>query len=221
MKRRKNCVSGRPDRLVHDAEKGGERGRSAMYGYVRVSTREQNEARQTIALREFGVEQVFIDKQSGKDFDRPAYQRLLGMLRSGDVLVVKSIDRLGRNYEEILEQWRHITKTVGAAIVVLDMPLLDTRRGRDLTGTLIADIVLQLLSYVAETERAFIRQRQREGIAAAKARGQRFGPPRKERPAEYEQLAEAWRAGTVSAREAGRRLGIPHSTFLNWAREEP
>lgn len=128
------------------------------YGYIRVSTREQNEARQVIALREFGVDRVFMDKQSGKDFNRPKYQALMTQLNAGDVLVVKSIDRLGRNYEEILEQWRTITKEIGAAIVVLDMPLLDTRSNRDLTGTLIADIVLQLLSYVAETERSFIRQ---------------------------------------------------------------
>ena len=143
------------------------------YGYARVSTKEQNELRQLIALREFGLTDraIFVDKQSGKDFDRRSYQRLLRKLKDGDTLVIKSIDRLGRNYEEILEQWRIITKEKGAAIVVLDMPLLDTRRNRDLTGTLIADIVLQLLSYVAQTEREFIHQRQAEGIAAAKARG--------------------------------------------------
>ena len=139
------------------------------YGYARVSTKEQNELRQLIALREFGLTDraIFVDKQSGKDFDRRSYQRLLRKLKDGDTLVIKSIDRLGRNYEEILEQWRIITKEKGAAIVVLDMPLLDTRRNRDLTGTLIADIVLQLLSYVAQTEREFIHQRQAEGIAAA------------------------------------------------------
>lgn len=158
-----------------------------MYGYIRVSTREQNEARQVIALREFGMPEdcVFMDKQSGKDFQRPAYQTLLAALSPGDVLVVKSIDRLGRNYDEILEQWRLITKEKGAAIVVLDMPLLDTRNSRDLTGTLIADIVLQLLSYVAETERSFIRQRQAEGIAAAKARGVQFGRKPLPRPEAY------------------------------------
>ena len=150
-----------------------ESGESRTYGYIRVSSREQNEARQVVALHDFGISDdcIFLDKQSGKDFNRPAYQRMMGMLRAGDVLVVKSIDRLGRNYEEILEQWRIITKEKQAAIVVLDMPLLDTRSNRDLTGTLIADIVLQLLSYVAETERAFIKQRQREGIDAAKSRG--------------------------------------------------
>ena len=143
------------------------------YGYVRVSTRDQNEARQLVAMKEFGVPDdcVYMDKQSGKDFNRPRYQELVQRLQPNDVLVVKSIDRLGRNYEDILEQWRVITKEKQAAIVVIDMPLLDTRQGRDLTGTLIADIVLQLLSYVAETERNFIRQRQAEGIAAARASG--------------------------------------------------
>ena len=149
------------------------------YGYARVSTKEQNELRQLIALREFGLTDraIFVDKQSGKDFDRRSYQRLLRKLKDGDTLVIKSIDRLGRNYEEILEQWRIITKEKSAAIVVLDMPLLDTRRNRDLTGTLIADIVLQLLSYVAQTEREFIHQRQAEGIAAAKARGVKSADP--------------------------------------------
>ena len=148
---------------------GSEGGR--MYGYVRVSTREQNEARQVIALQEFGVpaQHILMDKQSGKDFDRPAYQKLLTQLHPGDVLVIKSIDRLGRNYSDILDQWRLITKERQAAIVVLDMPLLDTRSNRDLTGTLIADIVLQLLSYVAETERTFIRQRQAEGSLEQKS----------------------------------------------------
>ena len=188
------------------------------YGYLRVSTREQNEARQRIALEAFGVDRLFMDKQSGKDFNRPAYQRLIGRLKPGDVLVIKSIDRLGRNYEDILEQWRVITKEKQAAIVVLDMPLLDTRQGRDLTGTLIADIVLQLLSYVAEQERSFIRQRQAEGIAAAKARGQRFGPPPKQRPEGFGEYVRRWKNGTLSAREASRQLQIAHSTFLKWAR---
>ena len=188
------------------------------YGYLRVSTREQNEARQRIALEAFGVDRLFVDKQSGKDFNRPAYQRMIGRLKPGDVLVIKSIDRLGRNYEDILEQWRVITKEKQAAIVVLDMPLLDTRQGRDLTGTLIADIVLQLLSYVAEQERSFIRQRQAEGIAAAKARGQRFGPPPKDRPEDFGDYVRRWRSGTISAREASRQLQIAHSTFLKWAR---
>ena len=191
------------------------------YGYVRVSTRDQNEARQLVAMKEFGVPEssIFMDKQSGKDFNRPQYQLLLQRLQPGDVLVVKSIDRLGRNYEEILDQWRMITKERNAAIVVLDMPLLDTRSNRDLTGTLIADIVLQLLSYVAETERAFIRQRQAEGIAAAKARGVHMGRPRKARGEAYERYAELWARGQISAREAAAELGIAHTTFLAWVRE--
>ena len=193
--------------------------KSTIYGYIRVSTREQNEARQIDAMKEFGVDRMFMDKQSGKDFNRPAYIKLMNRLKPGDVLVIKSIDRLGRNYDDILEQWRVITKEKGAAIVVLDMPLLDTRNNKDLTGTLIADIVLQLLSYVAETERAFIKQRQREGIAAAKARGQRFGPPCRERPENLDHYVDQWANGKISAREAARRLHVAHTTFLAWARE--
>ena len=199
-----------------DEHKGYHTG--VTYGYVRVSTREQNEARQIDAMTAFGVDQVYMDKLSGKDFNRPNYLELISRLHPGDVMVVKSIDRLGRNYEDILEQWRVITKEKQAAIVVLDMPLLDTRQGRDLTGTLIADIVLQLLSYVAEQERAFIRQRQAEGIAAAKARGQRFGPPPKQRPKDFGEYVKRWKNGTLSAREASRQLQIAHSTFLKWAR---
>ena len=191
------------------------------YGYARVSTREQNEERQLIALREFGLadEAIFLDKQSGKNFDRRGYKRLVRKIKSGDTLVIKSIDRLGRNYEEILEQWRIITKEKGAAIVVLDMPLLDTRQNRDLTGTLIADIVLQLLSYVAQTEREFIRQRQAEGIAAAKARGVRFGRPCKALPEDFEEIRERWARGELSARAAGEKLQVTHRTFLLWARD--
>ena len=164
------------------------------YGYIRVSTKEQNEERQVIALAEWGIppKRIYLDKQSGKDFDRPQYQRLVRKLKAGDTLVVKSIDRLGRNYDEILEQWRVITKEKRVDIVVLDMPLLDTRQGRDLTGTLIADIVLQLLSYVAETEREFIRQRQAEGIAVAKKNGVRFGPKPMEKPEHFELCRQAW-----------------------------
>ena len=187
------------------------------YGYVRVSTQVQNEARQLDAMRAFGVpeENIVIEKQSGKDFRRPRYQRLIGALRQADVLVVKSIDRLGRNYTEILEQWSFITKERGAAIVVLDMPLLDTRQGRDLTGTLIADIVLQLLSYVAQTERENIRQRQAEGIAAARARGLE----RIELPEDFRDLAELWQEGGISSRNAARELGISYQTFLRRAKE--
>lgn len=193
---------------------------SQIYGYVRVSTKEQNEERQLIALREFQIppKKIYIDKLSGKDFNRSQYKRLLKKLREGDVLVVKSIDRLGRNYVEILEQWRVVTKEKQADIVVLDMPLLDTRRNRDLTGTLIADIVLQLLSYVAQAERENIRQRQAEGIAAAKARGVRFGRPRKPIPEEFYVLREEWLSRRLSSREAAVRLSIAQDTFLRWVR---
>lgn len=192
------------------------------YGYARVSTKEQNEQRQLIALEEFGILEgnIFVDKQSGKDFERQNYKRLLRKLKNGDTLVIKSIDRLGRNYDEILEQWRVITKEKQAAIVVLDMPLLDTRQNRDLTGTLIADIVLQLLSYVAQTEREFIRQRQAEGIAAAKRQGVKFGRRPMERPTAFEGLKALWEAGKISAREAARQVGVTHHTFLKWAKEE-
>lgn len=191
---------------------------SQLYGYVRVSTREQNEAQQIIALHQFCVpdERIYLDKQSGKDFNRPAYKRLLRTLRPGDVLAVQSIDRLGRNYEEILEQWRLLTKKKGVAMVVLDMPLLDTRNTRDLTGTLIADIVLQLLSYVAQKERESIRQRQAEGIAAAKERGVRFGRPEKEIPGRFFLLYDDWKKGEISGREAARQLGVTHQTFFKW-----
>ncbi len=191
------------------------------YGYIRVSTRDQNEDRQRIAMREAGVDEghIFADRQSGKDFDRPGYRRLMKKLKPGDTLVIKSIDRLGRNYNEILEEWRLITKEKQAAVVVLDMPLLDTRRGRDLTGTLIADIVLQLLSYVAQTEREFIRRRQAEGIAAAKQRGVRFGRKPAERPENFKSVVKDWKAGRLSAREAAHRLQISHTTFLRWAKE--
>lgn len=192
------------------------------YGYVRVSTREQNEQRQVVALKEYGIaeKRIYMDKQSGKDFERPNYKRLIRKIKNGDTLVIKSIDRLGRNYDEILEQWRIITKEKQAAIVVLDMPLLDTKQNRDLTGTLIADIVLQLLSYVAQTEREFIRQRQAEGIAAAKARGVKFGRQAMERPAEYEYIKEQWQRKELSARAAAKQLGITHGTFLRWIRED-
>ncbi len=188
------------------------------YGYARVSTKEQNEQRQIIALTQFRIAErnIYVDKQSGRDFERTQYRRLMRKLKDGDLLVIKSIDRLGRNYAEILEQWRIITKEKGVDIVVLDMPLLDTRRNRDLTGTLIADIVLQLLSYVAQTEREFIHQRQAEGIAAAKARGVRFGRPPLEKPENFPVVQLAWQRKEISARDAAQRLGISHKTFLRW-----
>ena len=190
------------------------------YGYIRVSTKEQNEQRQVIALLEFGIgdRQIYMDKQSGKDFERAQYKKLIRKLKAGDTLVIKSIDRLGRNYDEILEQWRIITKEKQTAIVVLDMPLLDTRQSRDLTGTLIADIVLQLLSYVAQTEREFIRQRQAEGIAVAKAQGVKFGRKPMERPPEYGAIYQLWASGSISARKAASKLGVTHQTFLKWAK---
>ena len=189
-----------------------------QYAYIRVSSRDQNEERQRAAMIEYGVpeENIYLDRQSGKDFERGGYRRLIQKLRRGDTLVVKSIDRLGRNYTEILEQWRLLTKKKQAEIVVLDMPLLDTRQSRDLTGVVIADIVLQLLSYVAETERAFIRQRQAEGIAAAQARGVRFGRRPKERPEDFEMLKTAWENGEISARGAARRLHVDRGTFKRW-----
>lgn len=192
------------------------------YGYVRVSTKEQNEDRQMVAMREFGVEdsRIVLDKQSGKDFDRPRYRRLTQKLKAGDTLVIKSIDRLGRSYDEILEQWRLLTKEKQVAIVVLDMPLLDTRQGRDLTGVLIADIVLQLLSYVAQTEREFNRQRQAEGIAAAKAKGVHFGRNFKDRGENYGSVMAAWKRGELSDRAAARELGVAHGTFQRWRKVE-
>lgn len=191
-----------------------------MYGYARVSSRDQNEQRQIIALKEFGVDEkhVFLDKQSGKDFNRKNYKRMFRKLKPEDILIVKSIDRLGRNYDEILEEWRKLTKEKDVDIVVLDMPLLDTRRSRDLTGTLIADIVLQLLSYVAQTEREFIKQRQAEGIAIAKENGVQFGRRPKEQPPGYEDVRLKWEQGLLSARGAGKALGVSHQTFLKWAR---
>jgi len=191
------------------------------YGYVRVSTQEQNEARQLAAMREFGVaeENIIVEKLSGKNFNRPRYQQMIKGLCSGDVLVIKSIDRLGRNYTEILEQWAAITKERQADVVVLDMPLLDTRQGRDLTGTLIADIVLQLLSYVAQTERDNIRRRQAEGIAAARQRGRVLGRDRIKLPENFDTLAEQWQQGGISSRKAAKQLGISYQTFLRRAKE--
>jgi len=190
-----------------------------IYAYCRVSSREQNEDRQLAAMRDFGIQSgnIYLDKQSGKDFNRPAYLRLLKKLKHGDTIVVKSIDRLGRNYGEILEQWRKITKGKQAAIVVLDMPLLDTRqKNHDLTSTFIADIVLQILSYVAQTERELIKQRQTEGITAAKSRGVKFGRPPMKRTTLFRTLKSSWKSKEISAREAARQLGVSHATFLSW-----
>lgn len=195
---------------------------STIFGYVRISSKEQNEDRQMIALSNFKIleKNIYMDKLSGKDFNRPAYRRMVKKLKEGDTLIVKSIDRLGRNYEEILEQWRLLTKDKGVRIVVLDMPLLDTTRDNDLTGTLIADIVLQLLSYVAQTERENIRQRQREGIDAAKQRGVRFGRPAKQVPVEFFSVQERWLNGKITSRQAALELGVAQDTFLRWTRLE-
>lgn len=196
--------------------------KSTTFGYIRVSTKEQCEERQIIALRNFPVpeDKIFVDKLSGKDFNRPQYQKLLRKLRPGDILVVKSIDRLGRNYEEILNQWRIITKEKRVDIVVLDMPLLDTRQtGKDLTGIFVADLVLQILSYVAQSERENIHQRQMEGIAAAKLRGVRFGRPRKPIPENFSNVKKRWETGIISSRQAARELHIAQDTFLRWVRE--
>lgn len=189
---------------------------SQLFGYVRVSSRDQNVARQLAALKEYQIPKgnLFLDKQSGKDFDRPAYKRLMKKLRPGDLLIVKSIDRLGRDYGEILDQWRVITKVKQTDVLIVDMPLLDTRsKGRDLTGTFIADLVLQILSYVAQTERESIRQRQAEGIAAARARGVTFGPKRKPLPAGFYEARADYEAGRLSVRKAAEKAGMSYSTF--------
>lgn len=186
-----------------------------IYAYVRVSTREQNEDRQLIAMNELQVpkKNIFIDKQSGKDFERPRYKKLIKRLKKDDLLYIKSIDRLGRNYNEIQEQWRILTKEKAVDIVVLDMPLLDTRRGKDLMGTFLSDIVLQVLSFVAENERVNIRQRQAEGIAAAKARGVRFGRLPKPLPPNFHAVYQRWKHGEITGTAAAKECGMPLSTF--------
>ena len=190
-----------------------------VYGYIRVSTREQKEDRQRTAMRKAGVPErnIFMDKQSGRDFDRPKYKKLLRRLKRDDLLYIKSIDRLGRNYQEVLEQWRFLTKEKNVDIVVLDMPLLDTRRGRDLMGAFLADIVLQVLSFVAENERSSIRQRQAEGIAAARARGVQFGRDPHPLPANFYEMFSAWKAGACTIEEASAACGLPRSTFYDKA----
>lgn len=195
----------------------------ATYGYARVSSADQCEARQIIALTDAGVDKdhIVVEKQSGKDFDRPVYRGLMQKCKPGDTLVIKSIDRLGRNYDEILDQWRFITKRKQVAIVVLDMPLLDTRQRKDgdLTGAFIADLVLQILAYVAQTEREFNKQRQKEGIAAAKARGVHFGRTPMQRPSGFERALREYRDGECSSREAAVYCGVSHTTFMRWAKE--
>lgn len=195
--------------------------KNRIYGYIRVSATDQNEARQLIALRRQQIpnRNLFIDKQSGKDFDRPQYKKLVKKLRCGDLLYLHSIDRLGRNYEEIQNQWRILTKEIGVDICVLDMPLLDTRNGKDLMGTFIADLVLQILSFVAQNERENIRKRQAEGIAAAKAKGVRFGRPEKEPPADFPEIVRQWEQKQLPLREALKQCGISEASFYRRVRE--
>lgn len=185
------------------------------YGYIRISTREQNEDRQRLAMDQLDIppRNIFADKQSGKDFDRPQYQRLVRKLRRDDLLYLHSIDRLGRNYREILDQWRLLTKEKGVDIVVLDMPLLDTRRGKDLMGVFLSDVVLQILSFVAENERDNIRRRQAEGIAAARLRGVRFGRPPLPLPDNFHEMHRAWRGKKISLRQAAQACDMPQGTF--------
>ena len=192
-----------------------------IYGYIRVSSCDQNENRQLDALQELNIPEknIFIDKQSGKNFKRPQYRQMVRKLKKDDLLYIKSIDRLGRNYTEILEQWRLLTKRKGIDIVVLDMPLLDTRRGKDLMGTFLSDIVLQILSFVAENERMNIRQRQAEGIAAAKARGVRFGRPQIEIPDHFGQTIRSWEKKEITVQEAVRQCGMSEATFYRRLRE--
>ena len=193
----------------------------SLYGYIRVSTREQNEDRQILALKDLSIPEknLFIDKQSGKDFERPQYRKMVRKLKKDDLLYIKSIDRLGRNYSEILEQWRILTKRKGIDIVVLDMPLLDTRRGKDLMGTFLSDIVLQVLSFVAENERNNIRQRQAEGIAAAKAKVVKFGRPPKPLPHNFHEIHRAWRAKKMTLKQAAKACNMAVGTFYDKARK--
>lgn len=192
-----------------------------VYGYVRVSTRDQNEVRQLAALREMGVSEknIYVDKVSGRDFERPMYRRLMRRLKLGDLLYVQSIDRFGRNYEEVIAEWKYISKDKGADISVIDMPLLDTRRGKDLMGTFLSDIVLALLSYVAENERAEIRKRQAEGIAAAKDRGVRFGPAPRELPECFGEAYRLWKEGEITISRAAEMCGMPRSTWYDRAKK--
>ena len=192
-----------------------------MYGYIRVSSTDQNEDRQLVAMKKLNIPQtqIFIDKQSGKDFDRPQYQALVKKLRPGDLLYVLSIDRLGRNYEEIQNQWRILTKEKGVDIVVIDMPLLDTRLHKDLMGTFISDLVLQILSFVAQSERENIRKRQAEGIAAARARGVKFGRPIKRPPENFFALVKQWECGKLPFNEILNQTGMKEATFYNRLRE--
>lgn len=195
--------------------------KNKIFGYVRVSSKEQNEDRQLIAFKEFGIDErdIYIDKQSGKDFNREQYNILKHILRENDVLVIKSIDRLGRNYHMIIDEWKDITKNIKADIVVLDMPLLDTRNNKDLLGTFISDLILQILSYVAEQERTFIRQRQKEGIAAAKNNNVKFGRPKIEKPQNFDIVVNKWKNKDIKTKEAIEMLGLKPNTFYNLVKQ--
>ena len=195
--------------------------KNKIFGYVRVSSKEQNEDRQLIAFKDFGIDErdIYIDKQSGKDFNREQYNILKHILRENDVLVIKSIDRLGRNYNMIIDEWKDITKNIKADIVVLDMPLLDTRNNKDLLGTFISDLILQILSYVAEQERTFIRQRQKEGIAAAKNNNVKFGRPKIEKPQNFDIVVSKWKNKEIKTKEAIEILGLKPNTFYNLVKE--
>lgn len=196
-------------------------GKLGVYGYVRVSSESQNEGRQMAAMHRLGIQEqnIYIDKQSGKDFKRPQYVRLLKELERGDLLYILSIDRLGRNYKEVQEQWRVLTKEIGVDICVIDMPLLDTRNGKDLLGTFIADLVLQILSFVAESERDNIRKRQEQGIAAAKAKGIKFGRPEVKVPKEFPKIVKDWECKQISFQEALKKTGMSQATFYRKLRE--
>jgi len=189
--------------------------RTTVYGYVRISGTDQNEDRQMEAMRKKGVEEshIYVDKQSGRDFNRPGYLKMMGCLKEGDLLYVLSIDRLGRNYREVQEQWRVLTKEMCVDICVIDMPLLDTRNGKDLMGTFIADLVLQILSFVAESERDNIRKRQEQGIAVAKAKGVKFGRPRVQVPREFPEIVDEWERKEISFGEVLKRCGMSQATF--------
>lgn len=195
--------------------------KNKIFGYVRVSSKEQNEDRQLIAFKEFGIDErdIYIDKQSGKDFNREQYNILKHILRENDVLVIKSIDRLGRNYNMIIDEWKDITKNIKADIVVLDMPLLDTRNNKDLLGTFISDLILQILSYVAEQERTFIKQRQKEGIAAAKNNNVKFGRPKIEKPQNFDIVVNKWKNKEIKTKEAIEMLGLKPNTFYNLVKQ--
>lgn len=195
--------------------------KSKVFGYARVSSKEQNEERQLVAFKEYGIDErdIYIDKQSGKDFNREQYSTLKHILRENDLLVIKSIDRLGRNYEMIINEWKDITKNIKADIVVIDMPLLDTRQNKDLLGTFISDLVLQVLGYVAEQERTFIRQRQKEGIAAAKNNNVKFGRPKIEKPQNFDVVVNQWKNKKIKSKEAMELLGLKANTFYNMDKE--